>query len=168
MRALHRKLSTFAVCFTAVCATLLAGCGFQMQGRASLAPSVARIYVQADDAQSDFTIALRRSLVVAGATLVDNPQGAATLRIEADDFADRVSSISARNVPREYELTYRVRFALIEGGRERIAAEELSLTRDLSFDETRALGKEREREALRATLARELAAVVVQRLASLR
>jgi outer membrane lipopolysaccharide assembly protein LptE/RlpB len=42
------------------------------------------------------------------------------------------------------------------------------LTRDLSFDETRALGKEREREALRATLARELAAVVVQRLASLR
>lgn len=162
MRALRR---TF---FAAACAALLAGCGFQMQGRAALAPSVARIYVQADDAQSDFTLALRRALVVAGATLVENPQGAATLRIEADDWFDRVSSISARNVPREYELTYRVRFALVEGGRERIAAEEVSLTRDLSFDETRALGKEREREELRATLARELAAVVVQRLASLR
>ncbi|MEY4356915.1 MAG: hypothetical protein RL469_241 [Pseudomonadota bacterium] len=168
MRGLRRKPPGIATCAALVCAALLAGCGFQMQGRASLAPSVGRIYVQADDAQSDFTIALRRSLIVAGATLVESPQGAATLRIEADDFSDRVSSISARNVPREYELTYRVRFALVDGGRERIAAEELSLTRDLSFDETRALGKEREREALRATLARELAAVVVQRLASLR
>lgn len=165
MRAPRRNLLALA-CTLPV---LLAACGFQLQGRATLPPVLARVYVQADDAQSDFTIALRRALRISGATLVESPAAdAATLRIELDEWSDRVSSVSARNVPREYELTYRVRFALVEAGRERIAAEDLSLTRDLSFDETRALGKQREREELRTTLAGELAAVVVQRLASLR
>lgn len=147
----------------------LTGCGFHLQGRAALAPVLARVYVQTDDRQSDFTIALRRALRIAGATLVDSPAAdAATLRIDTDEWSDRVASVSARNVPREYELTYRVRFALLESGRERISSEELSLTRDVSFDETRALGKQRERDELRATLAGELATVVVQRLASVR
>ena len=165
MRIVRRSMVALA-CLLSV---TLTGCGFHMQGRAAFAPVLARVYVQADDGQSDFTIALRRALRIAGATLVESPTAdAATLRIDTDEWSDRVASVSARNVPREYELTYRVRFALLESGRERISAEELTLTRDVSFDETRALGKQRERDELRATLAGELAAVVVQRLASVR
>jgi len=135
MRALRRRLM-LAACALPV---LLAGCGFQLQGRANLSPVLARVHLQADDAQSDFTAALRRSLRLAGADIVAAPTpGVPTLRVELDDWS------------------------------ERIASEEVSLTRDLSFDERRALAKEREREALRATLAGELAAVVVQRVSSLR
>lgn len=165
MRALRRRLM-LAACALSV---LLAGCGFQLQGRANLSPALARVHLQADDAQSDFTAALRRSLRLAGADIVAAPTpGVPTLRVELDDWSERIASVSARNVPREYELTYRVRFAVTQDGQERIASEEVSLTRDLSFDERRALAKEREREALRATLAGELAAVVVQRVSSLR
>jgi len=61
-----------------------------------------------------------------------------------------------------------VRFSLKFGGDTRIDAEEVTVTRDFSFDERIALAKEREREQLRATLAQEAAGVVLQRLASQR
>ena len=48
-----------------------------------------------------------------------------------------------------------------------VEAEEVTATRDFSFDERLALAKSREREQLRETLARELAGVVLQRVASL-
>ena len=48
-----------------------------------------------------------------------------------------------------------------------MADEELRLTRDLSFDETQILAKEREQETLRAALAQDLAALVLRRLAAL-
>jgi len=53
------------------------------------------------------------------------------------------------------------------GGETRLADEELRLTRDLSFDETQILAKEREQETLRAALAQDLAALVLRRLAAL-
>jgi hypothetical protein len=93
---------------------------------------------------------------------------AAVLRIERDELLERVASISARNVPREYELTYVVRYSLSLGGQTRIDAEEVSVSRDFTFDETAALAKDRERDLLREALARELSGVVLARLASVR
>ena len=149
-----------------VAALLLVGCGFHLQGAVPLAAELQQISLRTPDSQSDFVLAMRRALLDAGAQL--QAGASAQLIIERDELSERVASVSARNVPREYELTYRVRFAVTQDGQERIASEEVSLTRDLSFDERRALAKEREREALRATLAGELAAVVVQRVSSLR
>ena len=107
---------------------------------------------------------------------VDTVQGGATaptgeaavLRIERDELLERVASVSARNVPREYELTYVVRYSLSLGGQTRIDAEEVSVSRDFTFDETAALAKDRERDLLREALARELSGVVLARLASVR
>lgn len=165
MRALRRRLM-LAACALPV---LLAGCGFQLQGRANLSPVLARVHLQADDAQSDFTAALRRSLRLAGADIVAAPTpGVPTLRVELDDWSERIASVSARNVPREYELTYVVRFSLRLGNEMRIEGEEVTVTRDFSFDERIALAKEREREQLRTTLAQEAAGIVLQRLASQR
>ena len=157
------------------------GCGFRLQGATSLPPVLAALRVQTADSQTDFAQALERALQRAGVGIVqgggvDTVQGGATaptgeaavLRIERDELLERVASVSARNVPREYELTYVVRYSLSLGGQTRIDAEEVSVSRDFTFDETAALAKDRERDLLREALARELSGVVLARLASVR
>jgi LPS-assembly lipoprotein len=141
------------------------GCGFRLQGTTSLPPVLVSMRVQADDSQTDFAQALESELRRAG---VSAAEGGAVLRIERDELLERVASVSARNVPREYELTYVVRYSLSLQGQTRIEAEEVSVSRDFSFDETAALAKDRERDLLREALARELAGVVLARLSSVR
>lgn len=142
------------------------GCGFRLQGQIPLAGNLRVIDVQAVDGQSDFVRAIRRNLRSAGVTL--DAGAPAVLAVERDELLERVASVSARNVPREYELTYVVRFSFKVGGELRVQGEEVSVSRDFSFDERAALAKDREREQLRMTLAEEAAVIVLQRLASLR
>lgn len=162
-------------------AVLVGGCGFRLQGSTPLPAVVATVQLDAADDRTPFAQALRRRLGASGATLA--PRGAtvsgasgaagaapgvAVLRIERDEVLERVTSVSARNIPREYELTQVVRFSLDAGGTRRISSAEVSASRSLTFDERRALAKEREREQLRETLADEVAGVVLQRVAGLR
>jgi len=149
-----------------VAALLLVGCGFHLQGAVPLAAELQQISLRTPDSQSDFVLAMRRALLDAGAQL--QAGASAQLIIERDELSERVASVSARNVPREYELTYVVRFSFRLGNEMRIEGEEVTVTRDFSFDERIALAKEREREQLRTTLAQEAAGIVLQRLASQR
>ena len=66
-----------------------------------------------------------------------------------DELTERILSVSARNIPTEYELTYRVKFSVASDGKTLIEDEEVSATRDISFDEAQLLAKEREQEILR-------------------
>jgi LPS-assembly lipoprotein len=145
---------------------LVAGCGFHLQGTVPIAGDLQRLTLQVADGQSDFVSALQSSLRSAG---VDVTPGSETvLVIERDELLERVASVSARNLPREYQLTYAVRFSVKVRGETRIANEPVLVTRDFSFDERLALAKERERDQLRQTLAEEAASIVLQRLSSLR
>jgi LPS-assembly lipoprotein len=149
-------------------ALLAPGCGFQLQGRAPLPAAFAKTYVDAEDRQSDFVQDLRKSLLSAGMHIApERASASAVVRIVEDRLEQRVLSVSGGNVPREYELVYTVRFAVDVGGKEAIAPEEVSTTRDLSFDERILLAKEREQDILRAALARDLVSIVMRRLASL-
>jgi LPS-assembly lipoprotein len=91
----------------------------------------------------------------------------ATLRLLKDEHGRRVLSVSARNTPREVEVYYTVGFSVEAGGQVLVPAQEITLTRSLSYDETALLAKEQEQEQVRAALARELAALVTRRLAAL-
>lgn len=152
-------------CLTAA----LSGCGFHLQGRMPLSADLQRVYVDAEERQTDFVASLRTALQGAGATLVSSPgPGVARVRVLRDEVVERVLTVSARNIPTDYELTYELRFA-VDGpdGRELVAPEELSLTRVYSFDERRLLAKEREKDLLVQALARDMASVVLRRLSSL-
>lgn len=173
----------------AACAVLAGGCGFRLQGSTPLPAVVATVQLDAADDRTPFAQALRRRLGASGAKLSPRgtagagapgagvggagapgagSTGVAVLRIERDEVIERVASVSARNIPREYELTQVVRFSLDAGGTRRISSAEVSASRSLTFDERRALAKEREREQLREALAEEVAGVVLQRVAGLR
>ena len=147
---------------------LLAGCGFHLQGRQPLPEAFSYTFVDTQDEQTDFVQDLRKALIASGVKVI-RTQGSsgATVSVHEDELSERILSVSARNIPTEYELTYRVRFSVVSAGKTLIDKEEISATRDISFDEAQLLAKERETEILREALARDLVALVMRRIASL-
>jgi LPS-assembly lipoprotein len=147
---------------------LLTGCGFHLQGRQPLPASFAYTYIETRDEQTDFAQDLRKALIASGSQVI-RTQGSSgvTIKVHEDELTERILSVSARNIPTEYELTYRVEYSVTADGKPLIEREEISATRDISFDEAQLLAKEREQEILRAALARDLVALVMRRLAAL-
>jgi LPS-assembly lipoprotein len=152
----------------AAAAVLLGACGFHLQGHAPLPAVVKNPYVEAPDGQSDFIQYLRHALLSNGAQLAqDRNQASAVVSILRDNVVRRVSSVSALNQPNEYEVTYTVAFAVTAGGKQLLAAQELTATRSYSFQEPLLLAKGHEEEILREDMARDLADRVVRQLSSL-
>ena len=146
---------------------LVAGCGFHLQGHNDLPRSLANARIDATDQQSDFYSALRAALYAAGSRLDAGPEDTATIHVLADSSSERVLTVSARNIPTAFLLSYRVQVAVDYQGRELLAAEEHTLSREYSFEENALLAKERERDALRQALADDLVALIMHRLAAL-
>ena len=147
---------------------LLAGCGFHLQGRQPLPAQFSHTYVDTKDEQTDFVQDLRKALISSGATLISTAGSTgATISVHKDELTEKILSVSARNIPTEYELTYKVEFSVTANGKPLIEHEEISATRDLSFDEAQLLAKEREQEILQEALAHDLVALVMRRLAAL-
>ena len=152
----------------AVLVLALSACGFQLQGRQRLSADMQRLEVRAADRHSDFTQALRRSLDASGARLLDSAgSDDAVVRILHDRFIETVLTVDARNIPTDYELVYEVEVEVRRGTETLMPAEPFQLSRIFSFDERRQLAKEREKDVLREALARDLASVVLRRIAAL-
>jgi LPS-assembly lipoprotein len=152
----------------ALIALTAAGCGFHLQGRQPLPEAFAYTYIDTKDEQTDFVQDLRKALLASGSKVIrTRGSSGATINVHEDELTEKILSVSARNIPTEYELTYRVKFSVDSGGKTVIDHEEISATRDISFDEAQLLAKEREQEILREALARDLVALVMRRLAAL-
>lgn len=146
----------------------LAGCGFHLEGHMGLPAAVKTPYLEAGDAQSDFVQSLRRALLMNGAQLAQQKDKAsAVVTILKDSLKQRVLSVSNLNEPNEYELTYTVSFSVTAGDKELLAPQELSATRDYSFDPHLLLAKGHEADVLRGAMAHDLADMVMRRLARL-
>jgi LPS-assembly lipoprotein len=155
--------------FAGIIAVLLAGCGFHLQGRVVLPPSLAAVRIEAIDPQSEFVHDLRAALLASGTHLDDegDTTDEAVLHITEDANVDKVLSVSIHNVPTDYRLTYTVKLSVSHGAKELMPTETHELSREYTFDETTLLAKQRERETLVAALAAELADVTMRRLATL-
>ena len=167
-RRAYARIGLLLACVT----LMLPGCGWRLQGTAKLSETMARTYVEADDRYTDFNRALRDSLRASGVRVTDSRRDAtAIVRILRDESGQRVLSVSARNTPEEYEVFYQVEYSVARlaqtGDAELIEPQRIELTRDYSYDATAVLAKQREEAVLREALARDLAALVVRRLASL-
>lgn len=163
-RSVAAALLLIPVCL----ASLLAGCGWQLQSSAKLSSVMATTYVDTDDRYTDFNRALRDSLRASGARLAQKPEDAtAIVKIIRDQSGQRVLTVSGRNTPEEYEVFYSIEYSVSGRTEELIAPQKLEVTRDYNYDETAVLAKQREQAILREALARDLAGLVVRRLASL-
>ena len=75
-----------------------------------------RTYIATDDRYSQFYRALEKRLLAAGLELTDAPADAtAIFSITFDTTDQRVLSVSARNVPTEYEVYYTIAYSLDSG-----------------------------------------------------
>ena len=146
-------------------AAALGGCGFHLQGAGALPPALAKTYLESAAPHSDFLLTLTDTLRLRGSEIVDTPQQAeAVLDIVSDSTGQRVLSVSARNIPREFEVFYAVTFSLEVNGEKIIDNESLVATRSYTYDETQVLAKAAEEEILRRALAEDLARRVVRRI----
>jgi LPS-assembly lipoprotein len=149
-------------------AGLAAGCGFQLRGDVELSATMRTPYVEAADRYTPFYGELKSALVGAGAALSPSSQSAsAIVHIHRDATGRRVLTISARNTPQEYEVFYTIEYSVSAAGKEILPRQKLTLTRDYAYDDAAMLAKQHEEDDIRASLARELAALVTRRVSAL-
>ena len=146
----------------------LASCGFQRRGATTVPPEMARTYIEAADNRSLFYRRLRDSLETAGVDVVDSEAAAtATFSILSDIPSQRVLSVSARNVPREFEVSHTVLYTVRAGERTLLEPRTQTLTQDYTWDETRVLGKEKEEANMREAIVSDLVRIVLIQLSSI-
>ncbi|MET3495208.1 LPS assembly lipoprotein LptE [Variovorax boronicumulans] len=159
----------FLLGLAATGATLgLAGCGFELR----MAPIFA-FKTLSLEGNSALINRVRRDLRAAGTvTLVAKEEAQtadAILKVLGEDRDRFVISTNSDGALRELQLRLRVRFSLVTpGGKELLAASEVSQTRDLSFNETNALAKEGEAELLFRDMQADIAQQLLRRLGAVK
>jgi LPS-assembly lipoprotein len=166
MRRAGRRLGALAA---AGAALALSACGFRLAGSEPLPAVLARPYLSLKDPYTDFSREFEHRLKSAGAL----PQGlrensTATIDVTKDLVEQRTLSVSATNIPTEYELTYTITFAVHGVDKELLAPQTISLAKDYSFEENVLLAKEHEADNLRQQMARDLVSIAMRRLTSLK
>jgi LPS-assembly lipoprotein len=166
---LRRLGSLVAAVCTVMAAAMLAGCGFRLAGSQPLAPVLARPYVSLKDPYTDFSREFERQLRASGAAIqTDGATASAEIEISKDAIEQRILSVSARNIPTQYLLVYTVTYGVNVAGKQLLAPQTVSLSQDYTFSEQAVLAKEHEADILRQQMARNLVAIVMRRLSSLK
>ena len=127
-----------------------------------------RTYISANDRDSGFYRQLHSALGAAGIDVVDSAADATAIFTISFDVTDqRVLSVSARNVPTEYEVYYTIEYSLDSGEKNLLDRQTLTLTRDYTYDSTLVLGKGHEEELLREAIVDDLVRIVLKQISAL-
>ena len=146
---------------------MLGGCGFQLQGALTVPPEMQQTYIATEDRHSLFYRGLRRELIAAGVDVAESEQAASAIfSIYYDATDQRVLSVSARNVPTEFEVFYTIQYGVTSADETLLEVQNLTLTRDYTYDSTLVLGKSREEESLREAIADDLVRIVLKQISA--
>lgn len=163
-----RKHPIRFACWPLLLLLLLSACGFQVRGSTEFPSGMSAVYIDAADRFSPFYRELTNTIRESELTLTDSPIDADTvIRVHADETGRRALSVSARNVPREYEVFYVVRYSVFIDDEEVLTPQQFVLTRDYTFDETQVLGKALEEQVLRESIAEDLVGLLIQRIGAI-
>ena len=125
-------------------------------------------YIASNEPYSQFVRSFESELSAAGIELTESPGDAtAIFTISFDETSQRVLSVSARNVPTEYEVFYTLEYSLDAGTANLLPQQSLTLTRDYTYDSTLVLGKAREEELLREAIVEDLVRIVMKQISTL-
>ncbi len=151
----------------AVLAQHLGACSFQLAGAFTVPAEMERTYIETDDRFSLFYRAFRKELLAAGVNIVDTlAESTANFRIDFDRTDQRVLSVSARNVPTEFEVFDTIQYGLMSGDVALLEVQDMTLTRDYTYDETLVLGKAREEEIMRDAIVQDLVRIILKQISA--
>lgn len=143
---------------------LLCACSFHLRGKNTL--PVEKIYVRTSNEFSPFIVELKHALEVNGAQITDSSEAAQlTLHIVSEELDKQILSLSGGGRVLEYRLQYRVSLRAYDlKQQEWLAASEISLRRDYSYDDSQILSKEQEENLLQKNLRTDAVYQVLRRL----
>lgn len=142
----------------------LASCGFHLRGATELPFS--RIALEGFAPRSPLADELRRTLAQSAEVVPTSAQAQVVLFALTDRRERSVVASTTAGQVRELTLRVRLEFKLTTpGGRELIPPTELLLSRDMSYTETFALGKEYEEAQLVKAMQSDIVGQLMQRLA---
>lgn len=151
-----------ALCFTA----LLTGCGFHLRGNDSGNLPYKTMHIALPET-ADVRIWMERYIKATGQTeIVDDAKLAeATFQQMGDTRQKSILSVNAKGRVREYRLHLNYLFRLVNAkGQEIVPVSEISLTRDISFNDNNVLAKDLEEGLLWRDMNNELVNQIVRRL----
>ncbi len=142
---------------------LLSACGFHLRGVADFPPDVSTVYIQTEDRYSPFYRELVAVIQQNGLGPVSESESAdAVINVLSDDTDRRTLTVSARNVPREFEIFYIVNCSVVVHGEKVVDSQRFVLMRDYTYDETKVLGKANEEDLLTNALAKDLVGLLMR------
>lgn len=150
----------------ALAVSLLTGCGFQLRQARPL--PFESLYINLPEG-SDLGAALKRSIRATGVTRTPEIREGAQAVLEPllDTREKVILSLNSAGRVREYQLRQRFAFRVTDGkGGELLAPNEITLTRDITFNDAQLLAKEQEETLLYRDMQNDLVQQILRRLAS--
>ncbi|ALK99109.1 LPS assembly lipoprotein LptE [Massilia sp. WG5] len=169
MRASYKKVVVRTVAALAVAASLTA-CGFQLRGsNGSYTLPFHSLYLTFDDT-SPLGTELKRNLRAGDVAIADKADEAeAQFVVLSESRGKSILSLNSLGRVREYLLTYTLTFTVRDAkGVELLPATEITLRRNMAFDETQVLAKESEAALLYRDMQADLVQQIMRRLAALK
>jgi LPS-assembly lipoprotein len=147
-------------------AAVLAGCGFHLRGTQSGNLPYKTMLIALPET-ADVRIWLERYIKAADSTeIVDDPKLAeATFQQIGDSRQKTILSVNAQGRVREYRLQLTYRFRVVNAkGQILVPPNEVSLTRDITFDDSNVLAKDLEENVLWRDMNNDLVNQIMRRL----
>ena len=147
-------------------AVAVAGCGFQLRGAQSAALPYQTLHIALPET-AEVRIWLERYIRASGnTTLVDDAKEAEAIFQQLTDQRQKtILSVNAQGRIREHRLQLTYRFRVVDAkGEEIVPPNELSLSRDLTYDDSNVLAKDQEERLLWRDMTSELVSQIMRRL----
>ena len=143
----------------------LLGCGFELQNTVNFAGKFETLYIQTADPYTVFYRTIKRQMANHGVELVTESKNSNfALIIHQDESNQRILSVSARNMPREYEVYYLVKWSLVKGNQVIIQPMTSNKYQDYTFDQRQLLGKSNESRIIQEALAKDIVQMILVKL----
>lgn len=156
----------FQLLLAAIFAAVLTGCGFQLRGTLSGNLPYKTMMIALPDT-SEVRVWLERYINAAGTTeIIDDPKLAdATFQQLSDSRIKTILSVNAQGRVREYRLQLNYRFRVVNAkGQILVPPNDVSLSRDITFDDSNVLAKDLEESLLWRDMNNDLVNQIMRRL----
>ncbi len=143
---------------------LLAGCGFHLRGERDLPFATLAIR---EAGNVELGAQLKRAIRAASKTqVVDDPKEAQATVVFMENRREKVIlSVNAAGRAREYQLVQRFRYQLVDAAGEPLQlAQQIVLTRDITFNDDVVLAKEQEEQLLYRDMQNDLVQQILRHL----